>query len=70
MQSNNLILAPDGTATIVTSLPQNVIDESTTTVMLPSEAIYTTENGEYQHIEIITMNMDGLEPTWRRVTPE
>jgi hypothetical protein len=40
---------------------------TTTTVMLPSEAIYTTENGEYQHIEIITMEMDGLEPTWKRV---
>ena len=29
---------------------------NTTTVMLPAEAVYTTENGEFQHIEIITIN--------------
>ena len=55
--------------TIVAEIPHNM-DSTTTTVMLPSEAIYTTDNGEYQHIEIITMEMDGLEPTWRRVEQE
>jgi hypothetical protein len=34
-----------------------ILDEATTTtVMLPTEAVYATENGEYQQIEIITIS--------------
>ena len=41
--------------------PSNVVFEdvsaaSATTVMLPSEAVYASENGEFQHIEIITIS--------------
>ena len=50
------------TTTPVTSTANVVFEDAsasaanTTTVMLPAEAVYTSENGEFQHIEIITIN--------------
>jgi hypothetical protein len=34
-----------------------ILDKATmTTVMLPTEAVYATKNGEYQQIKIITIS--------------